>query len=111
MDEVVAYVKNHNLGFTIPYTDHNGASRQYVPDFIAHIRKRESGSTDNVVNLILETSGKEREDKQQKVNTIENMWLPAVNNYGEFGEWAFLELRDPWNMQNAIREFMNEYAS
>lgn len=41
----------------------------------------------------------------------ENMWLPAVNNYSEFGEWTFLELRDPWNMQNAIREFMNEYAS
>lgn len=111
MDEVVAYVKNHNLGFTIPYTDHNGASRQYVPDFVAHIRKRESGSTDNVVNLILETSGKKREDKQQKVNTIENMWLPAVNNYGEFREWSFLEITDPWNIQNTIREFMNEYAS
>jgi type III restriction enzyme len=39
------------------------------------------------------------------------MWLPAVNNHGEFGEWTFLELTDPWNMQNIIREFMNEYAS
>ena len=35
----------------------------------------------------------------------------AVNNYGEFGEWTFLELTDPWNMQNTIREFMKEYAS
>ncbi len=106
MNEVTAYVKNHNLGFTIPYTDHNGASRQYVPDFIACIRKG-----DNIVNLILETSGREREDKVQKVNTIKNMWLPAVNNYGEFGEWAFLELTDPWDMQNTLREFMSEYAS
>ena len=111
MDEVVAYVKNHNLDFTIPYTNHNGASRQYVPDFIARIRKQESGSGDNTVNLILETSGREREDKVQKVNTVKNMWVPAVNNYSEFGEWAFLELTDPWNMQNTIREFMNEYAS
>ena len=111
MDEVIAYVKNHNLGFTIPYTDHNGASRQYVPDFIARIRNRESGATDNLVNLILETSGRDREDKRQKANTIENMWLPAVNNQGEFGEWTFLELTDPWNMQNTIREFMKEYAS
>ena len=111
MGEVAAYVKNHNLGFTIPYTNHNGVSRQYVPDFIARIRKQESGSEDNTVNLILETSGREREDKVQKVNTVKNMWVPAVNNYSEFGEWAFLELTDPWNMQNTIREFMNEYAS
>ena len=111
MGEVVAYVKNHNLDFTIPYTNHNGMSRQYVPDFIARFRKQGSGSEDNTVNLILETSGREREDKVQKVNTVENMWLPAVNNYGEFGEWAFLELTDPWNMQNTIRESMNEYAS
>ena len=111
MDEVAAYVKNHNLDFTIPYTNHNGVSRQYVPDFIARIRKQEGDSTDKVMNLILETSGKEREDKTQKVNTIKNMWIPAVNNYEEFGEWAFLELTDPWNMQNEIREFMSKYAS
>ena len=111
MDEVIAYVKNHNLGFTMPYTDHNGASRQYVPDFIARIRKQGNDSTDNIVNLILETSGREREDKVQKANTIENTWLPAVNTYGEFGEWTFLEITDPWNMQNSIREFMSEYAS
>lgn len=111
MNEVVAYVKNHNLDFTIPYTDHHGASRQYVPDFIARVRTQESKSGDNIVNLILETSGREREDKVQKVNTVKNMWMPAVNNYGEFGEWSFLEITDPWNIQNTIREFMNEYAS
>lgn len=111
MDEVAAYVKNHNLGFTIPYVNHNGERREYVPDFIACLRKQGSGSTGDVVNLILETSGREREDKLQKVNTVENMWLPAVNNYDEFGEWAFLELTDPWDMQNTIREFMSKYAS
>ena len=36
MDEVVRYVKNHNLGFTIPYTL-NGEEQQYIPDFIACI--------------------------------------------------------------------------
>jgi hypothetical protein len=36
MPEVVRYVKNHNLGFTIPYTL-NGEERQYIPDFIACI--------------------------------------------------------------------------
>ena len=110
MKEVTAYVKNHNLGFTIPYTDHNGAGREYVPDFIAHIRKPGSDSRNNIVNLILETSGMEREDKVQKVNTVKNMWVPAVNNSGEFGEWTFLEITDPWNIQNTIRELMSEYA-
>ena len=111
MDEVVTYVKNHNLGFTIPYINHNGAHRQYVPDFIARLRKQGDDSGNNIVNLILETSGMGREDKVQKVNTVNNVWVPAVNNYGKFGEWAFLELTDPWNMQNTIREFMSEYAS
>ena len=111
MSEVAAYVKNHNLGFTIPYVNHNGANRKYVPDFIARIRKQGDDSCDNIVNLILETSGMGREDKVQKVNTVKNMWVPAVNNYGEFGEWTFLEITDPWNIQNTIREFMNENAS
>jgi len=111
MDEVVAYVKNHNLGFTIPYVNHNGANRQYVPDFIARIQKQGDDSGNNIVNLILETSGMGREDKVQKVNTVNNMWVPAVNNSGEFGEWTFLEITDPWDMQNTIREFMGEYAS
>ena len=48
------------------------------------------------------------------INTIcthKNMWVPAVNNSDEFGEWTFLEITDPWDMQNTIREFMSEYAS
>ena len=106
MDEVVAYVKNHNLGFTIPYVNHNGESRQYVPDFIARIRKQDGNAEDNIVNLILETSGRGREDKVQKVDTVKNMWVPAVNNYGELGKWTFLEITDPWNIQNTIRERM-----
>ncbi|MEK7277870.1 MAG: restriction endonuclease subunit R, partial [Chloroflexota bacterium] len=39
MDEVVCYVKNHGLGFTIPYTL-NGEEHQYVPDFIARVKTR-----------------------------------------------------------------------
>jgi len=30
MDEVICYVKNHNLGFTIPYTL-NGEDKNYIP--------------------------------------------------------------------------------
>ena len=36
MPEVIAYVKNQSLGFTIPYTI-NSVERQYYPDFIVRI--------------------------------------------------------------------------
>ena len=36
MDEVVCYVKNQNLGYTVPYTL-DGQERSYYPDFIAHV--------------------------------------------------------------------------
>ena len=111
MKEVDAYVKNHNLGFTIPYINHNGESRQYVPDFIARIQRGESSSINENVNLILEVSGMPREDKVQKVNTIKNIWLPAVNGCTEFGNWDFLEITDPWNIQNNIRQHLKENAS
>lgn len=101
MDEVHAYVKNHNLGFTIPYLTHTLEKRHYVPDFIIRIQDRD----DDVVNLILEVSGIEREDKRQKVDTTKNLWVPAVNNHGEFGKWAFLEIPDPWDIQKSIRAF------
>ena len=109
MDEVISYVKNHHtLGFTIPYINHNGENRRYVPDFIVRIQSK---STDYILNLILEVSGMPREDKKQKVNTIKNMWLPAVNGCGEFGKWDFLEITDPWNIQNNIRQFLKQNAS
>ncbi len=111
MKEVDAYVKNHNLDFTIPYINHNGESRQYVPDFIARIQRGESSSINENVNLILEVSGMPREDKVQKVNTIKNIWLPAVNGCNEFGNWDFLEITDPWNIQNNIRQHLKENAS
>jgi len=108
MDEVIAYVKNHNLDFTIPYINHNGESRHYVPDFITRIRKPDSAD-DNIVNLILEVSGRAREDKVQKVNTVQNMWVPAVNRCGEFGKWTYREITDPWNIESTIRECLDKY--
>ena len=104
-------VINSNLSFTIPYINHNGESRQYVPDFIARIQRGESSSINENVNLILEVSGMPREDKVQKVNTIKNIWLPAVNGCNEFGNWDFLEITDPWNIQNNIHQHLKENAS
>jgi len=29
--------------------------------------------------------------------------VPAVNNDGRFGRWAFVEATDPWDAKNTIR--------
>lgn len=96
MPEVVRYVKNQSLGFTIPYTL-NGEEKQYYPDFIAQI---------DDLNLMVEVTGEARKDKAAKVTTARTLWVPAVNNHGGFGRWAFVEVTDPWDAQRTIRAAM-----
>ena len=101
MPEVVAYAKNQGLNFKIPYT-YEGRAGNYVPDFL--IRLRDVGSTghDDLLTLVLEVSGEARKDKQTKVAAAQHLWIPAVNNWGGLGRWAFLEVTDPWDAKNLI---------
>ena len=103
MPEVVSYAKNQSLGFTIPYVL-EGDERSYLPDFIVRIKKPNS---DELLSLVLEVSGEKRKDKAAKVETAKNLWVPAVNNNGGFGQWAFIEITDPWDSKNLIRAFLN----
>jgi len=110
MDEVVCYVKNHNLGFTIPYTL-DGEEHQYIPDYLVRIGGDLSPNPSpegkgSVLNLILEVSGEARKDKAAKVAAARNLWVPAMNNHGGYGRWAFLEISDPWDVMNTIRAFL-----
>jgi type III restriction enzyme len=100
MDEVLRYVKNHNLGFTIPYTL-NGEEHQYIPDFVVVIDN--GRGPENPLNLIVEVTGEKKKDKAAKVSTARTLWLPAINNHGGFGRWAFVEIGDPWDAKNLIR--------
>ncbi len=111
MDEVVHYVKNHNLGFIIPYTL-DGEEHGYIPDYIVRLRLPSPsqgeaaegvGGGEEILNLILEVSGEARKDKAAKVATARNLWVPAINNHGGFGRWLFLEISDPWDARNTIR--------
>jgi len=108
MDEVVRYVKNHNLGFTIPYTL-NGEEHQYIPDFVACIC--DGHGPNDLLNLIVEVTGEKKKDKAAKVATARTLWVPAVNNHGGFGRWAFLEIADPWDAQNLIRGYLKQLQS
>jgi type III restriction enzyme len=99
MDEVARYAKNHNLGFTIPYTL-GGEERSYYPDYMVQI----DDGREDLLNLIVEVSGRDKKDKQAKVDTARKLWVPAVNNHGGFGRWAFLEITDPWDAEKAIKD-------
>jgi type III restriction enzyme len=105
MDEVKCYVKNHNLGFTIPYT-FAGKDRQYIPDFIAHMD--DGYGKNDPLQLIIEVTGERKNDKQAKAMTAKEFWIPAVNNYsashfGAFGRWSYIEIADPWDAVSVIR--------
>lgn len=102
MKEVVCYVKNHNLGFTIPYT-FNGEEHNYIPDFI--VKLDDGPGKDDALNLIIEVTGEKKKDKEVKVSTAKTLWVPAVNNHSEFGRWAFLEVEDPWNVKETLLTF------
>ncbi len=94
MPEVACYAKNQGLQFTIPYTL-NGEQKSYYPDFLARIG--------NDLTLIIEVSGQARKDKAAKTSTARSLWVPAVNNHGGFGRWAFVEVTDPWDCEVTIR--------
>jgi type III restriction enzyme len=78
----------------------NGESRQYFPDFIARVTPD--------LNLIVEVSGEAKKDKAAKTATARTLWVPAVNNHGAFGRWAFVEVTDPWDAKGTIRQVIAE---
>jgi type III restriction enzyme len=101
MDEVVRYVRNDHLGFTIPYTT-NGQQRHYTPDFIACLD--DGHGSNDLLNLIIEVTGEQKKDKEAKIARAKTLWVPAVNNAAEWGRWAFVEVRDPWDAEEPIHQ-------
>ncbi len=100
--EVIAYAKNHNLGFEVPY-EHGGETLRYRPDFIVRI---DDGGADPL-NLVIEVKGQRDEKDAAKAETMRNIWVPAVNNTRRYGRWDFLELKDaPYDAAKLIREHM-----
>ena len=105
MPEVLRYVKNQNLGFTIPYTL-DGEERQYHPDFL--VEMDDGRGPDDPLHLIVEVTGEHKKDKAAKVSTARTLWVPAVNNHGTFGRWWFVEVDDPWDAATKIRAAVQE---
>ncbi|EHK54476.1 BPTD_3080 family restriction endonuclease [Allomesorhizobium alhagi] len=102
MSEVIAYAKNHNLSFEVPY-EFGGETLRYRPDYIVRIN---DGAAEPL-NLVIELKGQRDEKDAAKAETMRNIWVPAVNNFGRFGRWGFLELNDvPYDAAARIRDYM-----
>jgi type III restriction enzyme len=89
--QVRAYVKNHNLGFEVPYR-YGSESRKYLPDFILLVE--DGNGADDLLRLVVEIKGYRREDAKEKKATMDTYWVPGVNNLGVYGRWAFAEFID-----------------
>jgi type III restriction enzyme len=98
---VIAYVKNQNLGFEVPYR-HGSESRTYLPDFIVLVD--DGRGDDDLLHLVVEIKGYRREDAKDKKITVDAFWIPGVNNSGQYGRWAFAEFRDPYAMESEVGE-------
>lgn len=85
---VYSYVKNHNLGFEVPYR-FGGENHVYRPDFIVKI----DDGQDKPMNLVVEIKGLRDEMDKQKKLTMESKWIPGVNGLKDFGRWDFIELK------------------
>jgi type III restriction enzyme len=105
-DVVVSYVKNHSLHFEVPY-EHGGETYRYRPDFIVRL----GGDGAELVNLVVEVKGQRDAKDAAKADTMKKVWIPAVNNAGRHGRWAFLELTDiPYDIEDRLRAFVHASA-
>ena len=98
---VVSYVKNHNLGFEVPYLI-GAETHRYLPDFI--LRVDDGHGPDDLLYLVVEIKGYRGEDAKDKKAAMETRWLPGVNNAKHHGRWAFAEFTDVYAMQKDLAD-------
>jgi len=96
--QVIAYVKNQNLGLEVPYR-FGSEMRRYIPDYIVQIDDGE----EDPLNLIIEIKGYRREDAKEKKATMDTYWIPGVNNLGNHGRWAFAEFTDVYEIESDFK--------
>ncbi len=102
---VRAYVKNHNLGLTVPYK-YGSDSRLYIPDFILQVD--DGRGDEDLLNLIVEIKGYRGEDAKEKSSTMKTYWVPGVNNAETFGRWAFKEFTDVYEIEAAFNRLITQ---
>lgn len=94
--KVFAYVKNHSLGFEVPYR-YGSETRKYRPDFIVLVD--DGHGKEDPLHLVVEIKGYRREDAKEKKATMDTYWVPGVNNLGTYGRWAFAEFTEIYQIE------------
>lgn len=102
---VRAYFKNHSLGLDVPYR-YGSEMRIYRPDFIVLVD--DGRGEDDPLHLIVEIKDYRREDAKEKKSTMENYWVPGVNNLQQYGRWAFAEFTEVYQIET---DFAKKVAS
>ena len=97
--DVRSYVKNQGLGLHHPVHDRRPAARLRPRLHRPHRRRPRRRRP---AQPLIEVSGAGRRDKEHKVSTARDLWIPAVNNHGGFGRWRFIEVTDPWEAAGMI---------
>jgi type III restriction enzyme len=95
------YVKNHSLGFEVPYRC-GTENRKYRPDFIVCID--DGHGEEDLLNLVVEIKGYRGEDAKDKKSTMETYWVPGVNNSGKYGRWAFTEFTSVYAIESEFSQ-------
>jgi type III restriction enzyme len=102
------YVKNHNLGFEVPYR-FGSENRMYRPDFIVIVD--DGHGEDDLLNLVVEIKGYRGEDAKEKKSTMDTYWIPGVNHLGTMGRWAFAEFADVWQIGSDFEAAIEKHFS
>lgn len=103
--KVLAYVKNHNMGFEVPYR-YGSETRYYIPDFIVLVD--DGYGIEDPLHLVVEIKGYRREDAKEKKATMDTYWIPGVNNLGGYGRWAFAEFTEMYQIESDFRGRVEE---
>ena len=101
---VIAFAKNVNLGFAIPYA-YKDETREYLPDFLVRLQH---GGRD-VGTLILETKGYD----PLAMATVDGAqrWIAAVNAEGSHGRWAYRLVTAPTDLPAALKSAAQELVA
>ena len=92
------YVKNQGLGFT-SRTRSNGEERQLHPRL--HRLHRRRPRPGRPAQPDRRSDRRDEEGQGRQGRTARDLWVPAVNNHGGFGRWAFVEVDRPVGRQAA----------
>ena len=98
---VKTYVKNHNLGFEVPYR-YLSESKIYHPDLIVLVD--DGKGEDDLLHLVVEIKGYRQENAKDKKSTMETYWIPGVNNHHRFGRWEFVELTEVYSFESDFKD-------